>query len=194
MEFEATRTIAEGSLDGRAVIVIVDQATTPMGSAVDSTWADAATLVPIRRMIHQGPAVVEMNFDGGSVTGQIQAGPQTLPLQASGEGTVFVSGGALEIGLATLDLEPGDVASIRLFEALEGRIKTYRVEATGTESVETPAGTFEAVVVRLTPEDGAGGQTLWIAGDGDVVVKAEAALPAMAGGGTATAVLTSRSE
>jgi dienelactone hydrolase len=194
MEFEATRTIAEGSLDGRAVIVIVDQATTPMGSAVDSTWADAATLVPIRRMIHQGPAVVEMNFDGGSVTGQIQAGPQTMPLQASGEGTVFVSGGALEIGLATLDLEPGDVASIRLFEALEGRIKSYRVEATGTESVETPAGTFETVVVRLTPEDGAGGQTLWIAGDGDVVVKAEAALPAMAGGGTATALLTSRSE
>ncbi|HWC06949.1 MAG TPA: hypothetical protein VG799_06850 [Gemmatimonadota bacterium] len=70
-------------------------------------------------------------------------------------------------------------------------MKPYRVEVKEPAGVETPAGSFEAVPVALTPLDGSpGGQTIYVeAAEPNRVVKVESTLPAMMGGGTATAVL-----
>ena len=56
---------------------------------------------------------------------------------------------------------------------------------------ETPADSFGAVPVALTPLDGSpGGQTVYVeSAEPYRAVKVDATLPAMMGGGTATAVL-----
>ncbi len=192
IEISTERTVSRTTLGGADAILVVDAATSPMGAAADSTWVDAATLVPLRRIIHQGPAKIDLAFEGTSVTGAIQAGPQTMPIDATGAGTVFVAGGALELALAAQEFQPGHVASIELFETLEGRVKTYRLEAAAAETVETTDGAVEAIPVRLTSSDGSSEQTVWIAGGR--VVKTTSTLPAMMGGGTATAVLAPAEE
>ncbi len=191
IELASTRTVTESEWEGQPALLVVESAEGPMGSAVDSIWVDRGTLAPIRRTVHQGPATITLAFADGSVTGEIQAGPQTLPVDVQVDGTVFGSGAALELGLSTLALEPGTTASIQLFEVLEGKVKPFRVEVKEPETVETPAGSFEALPVALTPTDGSpGGQTVYIeAAEPHRVVKVEAMLPAMMGGGTATSVL-----
>jgi hypothetical protein len=172
-------------------LLIVESAQGATGSAVDSTWVDPQTLAPIRRTIHQGPAIITLAFADGAVRGEIQAGPQTLPVEVQTEGAVFSSGPALELGLSTLQLEPGTTASIQLFEVLEGKVMPFRVEVREPETVETPAGSFEAVPIALTPMNGSpGGQTVYVeTAEPHRVVKVDATLPAMMGGGTSTAVL-----
>ncbi|MBW3660994.1 MAG: prolyl oligopeptidase family serine peptidase, partial [Gemmatimonadetes bacterium] len=189
IEVTANRSIAETTLDGTAAFLIVDSAESPMGAASDSTWVDAATMVPLKRVIHQGPATVELVFAGTEVSGKIQAGPQTMPLEASSESTIFVKGGALEVSLGSLEMEPGEVATIHLFDPLGGAVKAYRLEAAAAETVETPAGSFQAVRYELTATDGEGASTVWVAPDTGRAVKMTERLPAMMGGGTATAEL-----
>lgn len=191
MEIAATRTVGAASWSGREVVVVVDEAESPMGAAVDSTYVDPATLRPLYRVIRQGPAIIEMTFTGDSVTGRIEAGPQTLPIQVAAEGAVFATGAPLEVALATLAEEDDAARTIRVFEVFEGKVKEYRVEIGGEESVETPAGTFEAVKITLAPADGSpGGETVWVEGDDPHrIVKVSAQLPPQMGGGTATAVL-----
>ena len=191
VEVTATRTIAKTTRDGRDAWLVVDAAESPMGAAADSTWVDAESLVPMRRTMHQGPAVVEMTFDGTSVSGQIQAGPQNMPLDASSDATVFVKGGALEAALTTLELAADETATLHLFDPLGGSITPHSVAVAATESVETPAGTFEALRYELTNPDGEVTTTVWVATGSGRVVKVTEQLPAMMGGGTATAVLSS---
>lgn len=196
LDLTGTRTVSETNLEGAPAILIVESSEGAMGSAADSTWVHPTSLVPLRRAIHQGQATIELDFDGGAVTGKIQAGPQTLPIDAAAEGTVFATGPALEVGLSTLSLEPGETATLNLFEIIEGRVIPYALEVKAPESVETPAGVFEALRVELIPADGSpGGQTIWIEADRPHrVVKVTAELPAQMGGGTATSVLLGPAE
>ena len=192
VEVSARRTVAATEHDGRDAWLIVDAAETPMGSAVDSTWVDASSMVPLRRSIHQGAATVEMTFDGTSVTGEIQAGPNTMPLEASAPATMFVKGGGLEAAVGTLGKNPGDEAvRIHLFDPMAGSAVPHRLEATAGETVETPAGAFETVRYELTDPDGEVVTTVWVDTASGRAVKVSSALPAAMGGGTATMRLTS---
>ncbi len=195
VELSATRTVSATTYEGRDAILVVDDSQSPMGTAADSTFVDAGTLRPLRRIIHQGPALVEMTFRADSIVGKIEAGPQTLPIAAAVEGAVFTSGGPLEIGLATLD-EGDDGAAIRVFEVLEGKVGERRVTVEGEESVETPAGSFEATKITVAPADGSpGAQTVWVEkAEPHRIVKMSAQLPPQMGSGTATAVLAGDGE
>ncbi|MDX1661361.1 MAG: prolyl oligopeptidase family serine peptidase [Gemmatimonadota bacterium] len=189
IDVSAKRSISKTTFEGSEALLIVDSAETPAGTAVDSTWADPATLTPLKRTIHQGPATVEIVFDGTAVTGQIQAGPQTMPIDATGEATVFVKGGALETALGTLEMGAGETATLHLFDPLGGTVAPYRVEAAAVETVETPAGAFEAIRYELVNPDGETSTKVWIATETGRPVKMTEQLPAMMGGGTATAEL-----
>ncbi len=78
------------------------------------------------------------------------------------------------------------------FDAQTQKPVTYTLEVTGSESVETPAGTFETWVVTLTVGDGTGvgSGTLHVAKESGTVVKSVLGLGAQMGNGTATSVLT----
>jgi hypothetical protein len=71
----------------------------------------------------------------------------------------------LELGLASLDLVSGETRTIHLFAPLEGKAKAYRVELAGHETVETPAGSFEARRLEIRDTEGSDDQTDWIASD-----------------------------
>lgn len=54
-----------------------------------------------------------------------------------------------------MPLEPGFSTSLQVFSPQQQTVRTARFEVTGTETMETPAGTFETYVVDVTVGDDA---------------------------------------
>jgi dipeptidyl aminopeptidase/acylaminoacyl peptidase len=190
LELAGERTVEAATVDGRQVWRIIESARTPMGAIADSTLVDAATLAPIRRVQRQGAAVAEMSFAGDSVTGRIQAGPQELPIRAGAAGGMLADGAPLHVALATLPLAAGYATAVRLFELMGGAPRLHRVEVTGTETVIVPAGEFETYRVEIQPADGGSATVIWYERAAPHrLIRAEATLPAQAGGGQATTEL-----
>jgi dipeptidyl aminopeptidase/acylaminoacyl peptidase len=188
IESEITQTISTATHDGQQVWLIVDDVRGASGTGVDSLWVARDAMHPIRRVVHQGPATITVDFGDGTVTGQIQAGPQQIPINATVAGRVFADGSALNAALRTLPLEQGTSASVASFDIMGGRAVPKRIEVGATERITVPAGEFEAVRVELQPADGSqGGSTLWIERAAPHrILRIVAQLPAMAGGGSAT--------
>lgn len=192
VEAATTRTVAAASWEGRDVWVIVESAQTPMGEAVDSTFVERSTLLPLRKAARQGPATIELRVTADSVRGEIKAGPQQLPVNVKLDGAVLLDGGSVHLAVSTLPLAPGYTATLRTFDVLSGSAKVQRLEVKGEETVTVPAGTFVTYRVEIAPADGSpGGSTIWIERAAPRrVVRIETVLPAMMGGGTAVAELT----
>ncbi len=191
MQAASTRTLTSGTWEGQPVWTLVEEAQTPMGAALDSVYLTRETLLPLRRAARQGPATVEITFGEGTVRGRIQAGSQEMPINANVEGRVLTDGAPLELAIGTLPLAPGYQATLHTFNFMEGRARAQRLQVTGTERVEVPAGAFETYRVEMAPADGSpGGATLWVERAAPHrVMRSEARLPAQMGGGTAVAEL-----
>ena len=102
----------------------------------------------------------------------------------------------LQMAIAAMPLAPGYRTTLRTAETgMQQRIRYWSLQVAGEESVTVPAGTFQTYKVVVEPiDDEGGGMTFWVSKDAPrVIVKGEAKLPAMMGGGTATSVLTGRS-
>jgi dipeptidyl aminopeptidase/acylaminoacyl peptidase len=188
----STRTIAAGTWAGDPVWTLVEEAQTSMGAGVDSTYLHQQTLLPLRRAIRQGPATIEVLFSDGAVEGTIYAGPQELPLSATGDGWILADGAPLEVALATLPLAPGYEAALQTFSILEGRTRALRLTVGEVEAIEVAAGTFDAFRLTLAHADGSsGGSTIWVESDAPHrVLRVESRLPAQMGAGRSVTELT----
>jgi dipeptidyl aminopeptidase/acylaminoacyl peptidase len=188
IEGESTHIVAEGTHEGAPVWLLIEQSQAGGMTGADTVVVARETLHPIRRLVHQGPAHITLDFADGSVRGQIDAGPQQMPIQATVQGRVYVDGTALNHSLRTLPLQSGTAATLDVFDLLASRSVQRRVEVSGAEQVTVPAGTFDAVRIVVSPTDGtAGGTTLWVERAAPHrLLRAVSTIPAMAGGGTAT--------
>jgi dipeptidyl aminopeptidase/acylaminoacyl peptidase len=191
MEGESTISVSATTHAGEAAWLLVESAQAAGVTGTDSVTLHGSTLHPLRRVVHQGPAVITLAFAEGSVTGQLQAGPQQMPINASVPGRVFVDGTPLGQALRTLPLESGHAASLHTFDLMAARAVQQQLDVGETESVTVPAGTFEAVRVQVRPADGSpGGATVWIERAAPHrVLRTSTNLPAAAGGGTVTTEL-----
>jgi dipeptidyl aminopeptidase/acylaminoacyl peptidase len=190
IQVSTTRTVAQVDRNGRALWVVAEAMQSPMGSAADSVFLDRQTLHPVRRIVRQGPATIEVLLEGRSVTGQIKAGPQEMPIQAQLQGDVLLDGGSAELAFATLPLTEGYTAPVRTFDVMQQKVKPQMLTVAGAERVEVPAGTFDTWRIELQPVDGSAGGTLWVERAAPHrVVRSTARLPAQMGGGTATSEL-----
>ena len=189
MTIDATRTLA--SHDG--MLHIIDQATTAMGTAVDTFVVDAETLMPQRRSSKQGPTVIALNYSAGQITGSINSPMGQATIDRPLEAPVVGESGAMDVYLAALPLAEGYTATLRTFNVQQQQVRPMKLEVTGTDTVEVPAGSFETYVVELSALDGndAGTGTYYVMQAAPHhVVRAETNLGAQMGGATATTQLT----
>jgi hypothetical protein len=125
----------------------------------DESTIDKATLEPRTRVIHQGPAVVEVSYAGNKATGRMSMNGQDRPIAADLGGALFADGpGAGDI-IAALPLADGYATTFRNFDLMGQKVQLRSLRVTGSESVTVPAGTFDAWKVEITPADGGTAET-----------------------------------
>ena len=162
----------------------------PMGKAADVAYLRIDDLAPVHRTIEQGPVNIKLDFAETAITGSVtMPGGNTMDIDMPVEVTVT---GHMETALAVMPLEPGFKTRLNMFEPALQRVSPITVEVVAAETVETPAGSFEAYRLEITSADGAGTSgTGWVTqAKPHRTVKSDAALPPMAGGGRMVTELT----
>ena len=182
-------TIVATIEDKGATWLVTDTAKMPMGDAVDVTTVDKATLVPRKRSIKQGPAAIELAFEGGKATGTVAIGGEPKPVSVDIGGDLFADGAGSFEAISALPLADGYSATFRNFDPQQQKLQIKQAKVLGAEDVTVPAGTFKAWKVEIASVDGEPGQsTIWVATDSRKVLKSVTTLPQM-GGAVVTAEL-----
>ena len=184
---DLTRTVKE--VNGAWVVNETSQL--PMGTIQDEATIDKGTLLLRKRVIHQGPAVIDVSFADNRATGKMTVNGQERPITADLGGALFADGAGANDVIAALPLAEGYNTTFRNFDLMSQKVKLRQLKVTGSEKVTVPAGTFDAWKVAITPADGGSGEstTLWVDKASRRVVKMSSVIPEM-NGAISTAELT----
>ena len=183
---DLTRTVK----DTAGSWVVTEATVMPMMSANDEATIDKGTLTLRKRVVHQGPAIVEVAFADNKATGKMSMNGQERPIAADLGGALFADGPGANDVVAALPLAEGYSTTYRNFDLMGQKVKLRQLKVAGSEKVTVPAGAFDAWKVEITPADGGSGEstTLWVDKASRRVVKISSVIPEM-NGATATAEL-----
>ncbi len=184
MDLTSTVTDQNGSW------VVTETSAMPMGTMTDEATIDKGTLLLRKRVIHQGPAVVEVQFADNKATGKMTMNGQERPITVDLGGSLFADGPGAPAVIATLPLAEGYSTTFRNFDIMSQQVRPRQLKVVGSEKVTVPAGTFDAFKVEVTPAEGTGEtSTIWVDKASRRAVKIVTVLPQM-NGAIATAELT----
>lgn len=163
--------------------VVTELMSSPMVGEISMVATlEKGTLLSKRHVIKQGPVVIDYAIAGDKVSGKMTMNGSDKPIDVALEGPTMADGGGASQVLASLPLADGYSTTFRYFDPQKMKPSVRVLKVLGAESVEVPAGKFDAWKVEVTPADGgAEKQTLWIAKDSRKFVKSSATAPAMGG-------------
>jgi hypothetical protein len=168
--------------DTAGVWLVTESASMPMGTMSDESTVSKGSLLLTRRVIHQGPATVEVQFADNKATGKMSMNGQDRPISADLGGVLFADGAGANDAIAALPLAEGYTTTFRNFDIMSQQVKPWQLKVVGSESVTVPAGTFDTWKVMTTPAEGTGETTtLWISKADRRMVKATSIVPQMNG-------------
>jgi hypothetical protein len=169
--------------DSTGVWIVSESAIMPMGVMSDEAIIDKGTLSLRKRVIHQGPAVVEVSYADNKAAGKMSMNGQDRPIAADLGGALFADGPGAGDVIATLPLADGYTTTFRNFDIMGQKVNARQLKVVGSEKVTVPAGTFDAWKVEITPADGgtAESTTLWVDKATHRAVKSVTVLPQMNG-------------
>ena len=98
---DVTHTVAAG--DG--VWIVTETATMPMGTMSDESTVRKGTLIVQKRVMHQGPASVEVAFANDKAAGKMSMNGQDRPIAADVGGVIFADGAATTDAIAALPFD-----------------------------------------------------------------------------------------
>jgi hypothetical protein len=142
----------------------------------DTTTYAKGTLAPLRRSVKQGPAAIELAFEGGKATGSVTMGaPKAVSADLGGE--LYADGSGAFESLAALPLAEGYAFTYRNFDVMKSKPSLKQGKVVGAEQVTVAAGTFDAWKVETGSAEGEpGGATFWVDKATRKVVKVKAVL------------------
>jgi dienelactone hydrolase len=176
--------------DSAGAWIVSEAASSPMGEMNDVGTVDKGSLLLRNRVIHQGPAVVEVSYAGNKATGKMTMNGQDRAITADLGGDLFADGPGAADMIAALPLADGYTTSFRNFDIMSQKVNTRTLKVVGSEKVTVPAGTFDAWKIEVTTAAGGTGEssTMWVDKATRRAVKSVTVLPQM-NGATATAEL-----
>ena len=167
--------------------VVNETAQTPQGEMSDVSTIEKGSLLLKRRLIKQGPIMVDLTVAPNKVTGSSNMTGQPTPIDADPGGALFADGAGTFDVIASLPLADGYALTFRNWDVQKQKPQIKQLKVLGSESVTVPAGTFDAYKVEIVDTgNDADKQTVWIDKASRKVLKISAVLPSLNG-----AILTS---
>jgi dipeptidyl aminopeptidase/acylaminoacyl peptidase len=178
MPLSMVRTVKE---DG-GTWVVTDATKLPMGEAVDTTTLAKDTLVPLKRLVKQGPVTIDMTFEGNKANGTMAMGAEPKPFSIDLGGQAFADGAASQESIACLPLADGYTVTFRNVDLQKQKVELKQAKVLAQEDVKVPAGSFKAWKVEVTSAVGDPGSLIqWVDIATRKVIKTVATLPQMGG-------------
>ena len=177
---DLTQTVEEK--DGNWMVT--QSAQSPMGAIKDVGVITKGSLVPVSRMVEQGPVKIDIAHGTKKITGTMSMNETDQPIDVTLENPVFADGAALNETLARLPLKEGYSTVYRTLDLQAQKVKSYELKVVAIETVEVPAGAIEAYKTEVKAlGDTPGDTVLWFAKDPAKpgLVKSTASLPNMGG-------------
>ncbi len=152
IDLSSTRTI-QATTSGTETWTVVSKTQTPQATVTDSLIMDRSTLRPVSR--HQrGPLTMDISYTDTSASGTLKVRDRSTSISKSFDAPTLAGGAHDLVALGTMPLKPGFSTSLQVFSPQQQTVQTANFEVTGTETVKTPAGSFEAYVVDVNVGDG----------------------------------------
>jgi dipeptidyl aminopeptidase/acylaminoacyl peptidase len=191
MSMRSTNTVVLDESGERPVWRIETSAESPLGAATDTYVLDRENLLPLSRRAVQGPVIIDLSFGAGKVQGSIESPMGEMSIDQKLQAPVFSSGAALEATLGALPLEAGFETPYRTFDPQSASVRLWSFRVEALETVEVPAGRFEAFVCTVKSlDDSDEGGRIWISVDPPRrILKTEYAVPTPMGRATVTSTL-----
>ncbi|QOC23952.1 DUF3108 domain-containing protein [Wenzhouxiangella sp. AB-CW3] len=194
MDIDSVRHIRVARAASPQILKIRTVTRTEMGSTEDRLELDFETMMPIERKVRQEGGRMQVNYRPDQVTGTIQAAGQIVAVDLALDEPAYAGESGLEALLTAMPLSGGEEYKLRIIEIdVETVVRTFRIRVGDLESVEVPAGRFDAWPVHLKSTDKyRDEQTIWISDDSPrIFVQAMAPVPADLGDGSLTTELIS---
>ncbi len=188
IKIEVTKQVSYATLEGKDYVLISETSEAPQGTVVNTYYLDQATLLPLKQTVNQTGVTIALEYKPDKITGTMELRGQESDIAVEMSASIISS---LETIVGAMDLKPGYKTAIRTFNLLQQKIIPSSLEVTGKENISVPAGSFDTYKVEVTPLDGSSGeQTIYVnTKEPYNMVKLEAKLPPMMGGGTTTVEL-----
>jgi dipeptidyl aminopeptidase/acylaminoacyl peptidase len=178
--------VAETIKDSGETWTALQEMDTPQGAVTDETTLAKQSLELKKRLVKQGPMVIDLSFADDKATGKMSMNGQDKPIAADLGGPLFADAAGGDEVIACLPLAEGYSTSFRNFDVQTQKPKLLQANVAATEKITVPAGTFDAYRVDVTSADGGSDKkTVWIEKSSHKVVKVSAVVAAM-GGATIT--------
>ena len=161
---------------------VTDQMGMMMMSVKDNAVLDKRTLVVMERSMSGAGSKVELEFAGGKVKGAAKVEGKKAEMDMEIGGPVFADGPGYAQVIGCLPLAAGYKAVYRNFDIQKNKPRAVRLEVTGSERLEVPAGTFDTYRVEISSADGGAQHSkVWIAKNDRKAVKLESIMVELAG-------------
>ncbi len=187
---DVTREITKTTFNGKEVFRSIDIVSGMMGGN-DSLYVDAKTLLPVERHIKQGMATIKVKFTDGKIEGNMEAGPQKMPISAKINVPVITDGSGVGMMIESLPLKEGFSVKYNEFDLMGAKAKGFILSVIGSEKISVPAGEFDVFKLQIKEESGEGETNYIFVNKSDQkMIKLESKLGPQMGGGTVTIELT----
>ncbi len=161
IDLSAARTIATTTLDGETAWTVTTRTTTPRATVTDSLVLDGTTLRPHEHHL-SGPLTMSVTYSDTAATGSITMRGQSTEINQRLEQPTLAGSANAQIALASMPMGPDVSISLRVFNAQQQKVETLTFEVTGTETVETKAGTFDTYVLKMMSASGNASGTMYV--------------------------------
>ena len=105
----------------------------------------------LKRSMKEAGTKVDLEFSEGRATGAVKTKGKKSAVDLPIGGPVFADGPGHAQVIACLPLADGYTASFRTFDVHKEKPRAMRLEVTGSEQIEVPAGAFDTFRVEVCP-------------------------------------------
>ena len=158
LAMSSTVATTRSTHNGEDVWQVATTVESPMGNAVDTVMLRVGDLRPVHRILEQGPARITLDYTDEAITGEMGMSGATQPINIKLDSP---TAGHIESALAAMPLAVGFETQLRSFQPAMATVQVVHATVTAEETVETPAGTFDAFVVEFRGDDGSAGN-VWV--------------------------------
>jgi dienelactone hydrolase len=121
-----------------------------MMAAADTVDLDRNSLLPLRRRTG-GMSAASVDYAPDRVTGELFVSGFVDDIDVPLQAPVFSDGAGLDLVVAGLPLSEGYETGLRSFDIHLGQVVPQTLRVTGSEMVDTPAGSFDVFRIALDP-------------------------------------------